>query len=309
MRHRNLHERLRSLERNLGSSTLSLRLGRRTIELVGLDASLAADLERRWGGFVVAQSGAPADCVVRFHRGGAGTWLDHWQPAESYRLETVGEGEQRLVASYHFGIAREEEPATWRVGLSDDPAEPVDRVAENVVRFLAAHLALDDGGFALHSAGVLRDGRAYHLAGPSRAGKTTASKLIDGAESLGDDFGMIVREGSRWWTPALPFDNAEQVGERPSSGLYPLVGVWRVHQAEQTYTKAAGKLEASAALMSCAAFAWAMPERADELLDHVRSFAAQGLFGQLHFALGADLWPLLEAGPGVDTGPLEAGSD
>jgi len=293
MQHRSLQERVGSLERNLGSASLCLRLGRRTIDLGGLDGPLVADLKQRWGGFTTPRDAVPADCSILFYKGGPDTWLDHWEPGESYRMEAVGDGEHRMVASYHFGIERGDEPSTWRVGISDEPDEPLPRIVENVVRFLAAHLALDDGGFALHSAGVLRDGRAFHLAGPSRAGKSTAARLVAGAESLGDDFGMIVRDETGWLSPALPFDNTERVEGRPSSGVYPVAGVWRVHQASETEVKEAGELAAGTALISCAAFAWALPERAVELLDHVRSFVAQGLFRHLDVALGSDLWPHL----------------
>jgi len=309
MQHLTHHERLSSLERNLGSTSLSLRLGRRTIDLEGLDAPLAADMQRRWGGFVVAQDGTPPDRSIRFYRGGSGTWLDHWEPGESYRVEAVGNEKRPLIASYHFGIQRGDEPSTWRVGISDDPDEPLPRIIENVVRVLVAHLALDDGGFALHSAGVLRDGKAFHLAGPSRAGKSTASKLVSGAESLGDDFGIIVRDETGWVSPALPFDNSQRVEGRPSSGVYPLAGVWRVHQAAETHVEQARELAASAELISCAAFAWALPERADELLDHVRSFVAEGLFARLYVALGSDLWPHLSAGLPPGSGVELPGSD
>jgi hypothetical protein len=291
-----LHERLRSLDRVHGPAQLGLRLGGRQIELEQLDAGLVRELERRWGGFVVPARSRAADLTVRFFRGGPGTWLERWQPGERYRLESVGHDDERVVASYHFGLAREGQRATWRAGLSDDPAEPPARIVENLIRFLAAHLALDDGGFALHAAGILREGRAYLLAGPSRAGKSTAARLVPQAESLGDDYGMVVREGQRWLCPALPFDNSECVRDRPTSGVYPLAGVWRLQQAEATRAESVHKLGASARLLACAAFAWAMPERNGELLDHVRSLVEAGLFRDLQFQRDADLWPHLSGG-------------
>ena len=296
MQDRTFHERIRSLEENLGSSSLRLRLGRRTIDLEGLDESLAAEMRRRWGGFVEDPDAGTRDQSVRFYRAGSETWIDHWAPGESYRVEAVGDEQHPLIASYHFCIERGNDPSIWRIGLSDDPDEPRPRIVENAVRVISTHLALDDGGFALHSACVLREGKAFHLAGPSNAGKSTASRLVSGAKSLGDDFGLIVRDESGWSSPALPFDNSERVESRPSSGFHPVAGVWRVHQADESRVEEPQGLVAGAELLSCAAFAWALPERSDELLEHVRSFAADGLFRRLYVALGRDLWPYLAAG-------------
>jgi hypothetical protein len=259
------------------------------IDLDGLDESLAADLQRRWGGFVVERPATPPDLAVRFGGGGPGTWLERWKPGEVYRIEASGGDEDRVVASYHFALERRVGETFWRAGISADPQEPLPRIAENVVRFLVAHLALDLGGFAMHAAGVLHEGRAVLFAGPSRAGKSTAAKLVRGAQSLGDDYGLVVRTGDGWSSPAVPFDNSERVENRPSSGSHPVAAVWRLHQSDETRVEHPLGLAASAGLISCAAFAWAMPERSGELLDHVRSFAEQGLFHELYFTRDADL--------------------
>jgi len=299
MQQRVLHERLHSLDRNLGGSRLTLLLGRHRIDLEGLDQGLAAALERRWGDFVVTDPGVPASHTARFFRGGEGTWLERWSPGEAYRIEALDDEASRLVASYHFALARGGGPRDWKIGITDSPEEPRDRLVENSVRFLAAHLALDAGGFAMHSAGLLREGRAFLFAGPSRAGKSTASKLVANSLGLGDDFGMIVRGDAGWESPAVPFDNTELVQDRPSSGQYPVAGVWRLHHAAETRVESAAGVRATASLTGCAAFAWAMPERADELLDHVRRFVDQGRFHHLFFTRDAELWPHLANSAGV----------
>jgi hypothetical protein len=293
MRDTDLHERLGSLEQPLGSSRLSLLIGLRRIDLCGLDRELAESLQKRWGGFVVEAPAVAPSCTARFFRAGPETWLDRWAPGEVYRIEPRGDAQDRLVASYHFALQRAPGASDWRVGVTDDPDERRDRIVDNVARFLAAHLALDDGGFAMHAAGLLREGRAYLFAGPSRAGKSTASRLVAMAQSLGDDFGAVVRGEAGWMSPAVPFDNSERVSGRPSTGLYPVAGIWRLNQALTTRVESGEGVLPGAALISCAAFAWAMPERADELLENVRRFVGQGLFHELFFTRDADLWPHL----------------
>jgi len=288
---------MRSLDRSLGRSRLSLFLGRQRIDLEGLDGDLAESLRRRWGGFVVDAPSGPQCCTARFFRAGPGTWLERWAPGEVYRIEPLGDADHRLVASYHFAMTREAGPSNWKIGVSDEPEERRDRLVDNAVRFLAANLALDDGGFALHAAGILRGRDAHLFAGPSRAGKSTASRLVAGAQSLGDDFGSVVRGDSGWLSPAVPFDNTEHVAGRPSGGIFPVRGIWRLHQAPATRVESDQGIRATAALTACAAFAWAMPERAGELLEHVRQFVEDGLFHHLYFTRDAELGPYLGDGP------------
>jgi len=151
-------------------------------------------------------------------------------------------------------------------------------------------VALDHGGFAMHSAGVLHDLRAYVYAGPSRSCKSTAVKASAPARSLGDDFGIVVPGAEGWRTPAVPFDGSEQIGSDAPTDLYPVAAIWRLYHSDGVRVEHPSTLFAPASLMSCVAFPWAYPERAGELLDHVRRFLDEATFGHLEFAVDSNLY-------------------
>jgi hypothetical protein len=187
-----------------------------------------------------------------------------------------------------------DDPASWRAGLAITDAEPPARIVENLVRYLIARLCVRDGGFALHAAGVLRDGRAHLFAGPSRSGKTTAVGLSPGT-SLGDDFSIVVDTTEGWRTTAVPFDNLERPPESPPTGWIPVAAIWRLERSAETAVRVPAAVQAASSLMASATFPWAMPDLTDAMLEHVRHFVSTSVFGILSFTKESDFWPLIES--------------
>ncbi len=287
------YARMQGARRAFGDGSRTLMIGQSPILIEGLDRSRSAELGRRWGGFLRRTAPAPASVTVRLFCGGPGVWLDEPRPGENYRVELVSAGAERLVSSYHFAIAAGPGPRAWSVAITDDPSEPLERILDNVLRFVVAHLAASSGGFALHAAGVLRDGRAYLFAGPSRAGKSTVLRLLGPETSLGDDLALVLPDGERWSAPALPFDNSERAPAQPPPGLYPVAGIWRLYQSTTTRVERPAPDRAIASLVGCAAQPWTMPELSQALLAQAGSYVARGGFHHLHFTRDAELWSVL----------------
>lgn len=282
---------LRALERMLGDEQRILAVGERRIRIEGLDRNLADSLERRWGGFLEREG--RADLALRVFRSPGGGWLEPSRPGEPYRVEAQGDAGSRVIVSYNFALCEDAEPLAWRLAVRGQDVEPLDRALENAVRYLAARLGVEAGGFALHGAGVLHHGRAWIFAGPSRSGKTTAVALAAPAVSLGDDFALVLPGEGGWRASALPFDNSERAPEDPPRGSFPLAGIWRLHKSETTWVERPSRRLALASLMGCAAFPWALPEFSEELLGHLHRYVESGRFEILHFTRTAALWPVL----------------
>jgi len=285
-----LQDRLQRQATTLGDETRTLILGSRAIRIEGLDAPLARRLESRWGGFLSRSSAARSRATVRLLRAGADLWLDAPSQGEIYRIEALNEPPDRVVASYHFAIGADAAQGAWRVGITDQADEPIERIVENAVRHVAARVATEDGGFAMHSAGVARNGRAWLFAGPSRAGKSTAVRLSAPATSLGDDFGLVLPGDAGWVAPALPFDNSEQVEHEPPDGELSVAGIWRLYQSPEIRVEDPPHGLAVASLMGCVAFPWTLPEFADGLLERVERFVSEGRFHHLHFNATEPFW-------------------
>jgi hypothetical protein len=285
-----LHARLLGLDRPRGQVTRLLRIGEMVIAIEGLDDALAGTLDRRWGAFLERRDGERPDITVRIFRASTAAWLVSEQPAEPYRLEAINDTAHRVIVSYHFALCAEDDPRVWRMALAEQGREPLGRVVENGVRYMVARLAIEHGGFAIHGAGVLREGLAYIFAGPSRSGKTTAVALAEPSISLGDDFALVVPREGEWLAPALPFDNSERIEHEPPGGLHTVRGIWRLHQATAMRVERPITSLAVASLMGCTAFSWALPELSGTLLERVRQFVLSGRFAHLHFSRDGDLW-------------------
>lgn len=283
--------RLTGLKEPRGGEARDLRVGSWVVRIEGLDRRLGGQLDQRWGPFVGPVQGDPATLVLRIVDAGEEGWLPGPDgPGELYRMEPRGDADARVIVSYNFALGRVPGgESDWSLAITRGTLEPTGRLLENAVRFLLATVALDHGGFAMHSAGVLHDLRAYVYAGPSRSGKSTAVKASAPARSLGDDFGIVVPGEEGWRTPAVPFDGSEQIGSDAPTGLYPVAAIWRLYHSEGVRVEHPSTLVAPASLMSCVAFPWAYPERAGELLDHVRRFLDEATFGHLEFAVDSNL--------------------
>jgi hypothetical protein len=290
-----LHTRLLGLERPRGERQRLLRIGDMEIGIEGLDDELAEALDSRWGGFVHRQGGERPDYTLRLIQDSTAAWLTAERQAELYRLEAVNDTAHRVIVSYHFAMCAEDDPRIWKLAMADQDREPPGRVVENGVRYLMARLAIERGGFAMHGAGVLREGLAYLFAGPSRSGKTTAVSLAAPAVSMGDDFALVVPGDGGWRAPAVPFDNSEMADRRPPSGLHEVAGIWRLHQADEMRIERPIAGLAVASLMGCTAFSWTLPELSGALLEQVKAFVLEGRFAHLHFSREGDLWKLLLA--------------
>ena len=270
----------------------TLRIGPLTIGLRGLTEPWAAVVDGRFGGFVERDAATPFDVDVEVTPRASERMLDPWVPGEAYRIEAEREGGTLAVRSYHFALGRTA-AGPWHLAIDDAGREPAGRIIENALRYVVAHLAIERGGFAMHGAGVRRDGRAWIFAGPSRSGKTTAVSLSHPCESLGDDFAVVLPDGGGWGVPAVPFDNAEVAPRDPVRGLVPLAGIRRLIQSSEHAVDRPAPSIAQASLLACAAFPWAFPGMEDRLADAVGRVAAAGLFAHLRFARDPGFWPVL----------------
>lgn len=296
-----LIRRFQQADRAAGACNRDLVLGDVAFRFTGLTERQAGALERWWGPYLLPDAGLAVERTIEVTDGGKGVWLGEPKAGELYRVEPRLDGKSVIAMSYGFAVGRLS-GERWRLALDSAGTEPAPQSIENATRWLAARMAVDRGGFALHSAGVLREGRAWLFTGPSGAGKTTAVRLSEAEASLGDDFGLLLPGASGgWFTPPLPFDNAPEIRDRPAEGTYPVAGVWRLFQDDGVHVEPRTGLLAATSLSSCAALPFAMPDLAGPLLDQIGRFCDDGLFGHLHFGLEGGFWEALRnSARGVD---------
>jgi hypothetical protein len=111
------------------------------------------------------------------------------------------------------------EDGTWRLERGDFRAEWDPRVGrgrilqavspyaiDSVLRIVHTLIQAPEGGFLLHGASAIRNGRAFLFSGVSGAGKTTISRLAPpDAVLLTDEISYVRRDGEGYWACGTPF--------------------------------------------------------------------------------------------------------
>ena len=92
-----------------------------------------------------------------------------------------------------------------------------------VLRIVHSLILARQGGFLVHAASAIRDGKAFLFSGVSGAGKTTISRLAPpDAKLLTDEISYVRREGNRYLACGTPFaGELARVGENQSRPYQP----------------------------------------------------------------------------------------
>ncbi len=177
-----------------------------------------------------------------------------------------------LAAS--FSTAGGEGTAVLASAEFDSPV----RAAENIMRVATAWLALKRGGLLIHSASIVRDGRAYLFFGQSGSGKSTLSESSRRGQVVSDDLTLLLPgPGGSSEVVGAPFRGTYAGGD-PVVGRYPVAAAFRLRKCAGDEEAVVEPLGPSAAMGGAIANA---PFVADQL--HARP----DLFASLEKVLGS----------------------
>lgn len=136
-------------------------------------------------------------------------------------------------------------------GEGELEAAPNEQCLDAFLRTLLSALLARSGGLMLHSAGLLRDGRAWLFPGVSGAGKSTLSRLAAGAgaEVVSDEINLLRFEKGRPVLYGSPFWGEMRAEGRP--GRWALAGICLPRKAAAHVMQDCPSGEAFRALMRC----------------------------------------------------------
>jgi len=90
---------------------------------------------------------------------------------------------------------------------------------DSVLRILHTLIQASEGGFLLHGASAIRDGRAFLFSGVSGVGKTTISSLAPpDSVLLTDEISYVRREGERYMACGTPLCRRTRAAGRECGG-------------------------------------------------------------------------------------------
>ena len=197
-------------------------------------AGIISILKRRYGAFACGARGA-----ARFGVTAAAGKAYPFTPrvlAEGGRLE-IRRGDFMAEAG--------------RGGRGELRAAPSEQCLDAFLRSLLSHGLLRRGGLMLHSAGLVKGGRAYLFPGKSGAGKSTLSKLAQarGAEVISDEINLLLPSGGGWRVFGSPFWGEMRSAGRQAS--WPLGGIRLLKKAGRDRLVPCGRGELLKALLRC----------------------------------------------------------
>ena len=192
-----------------GPHDVAVEIGGMPIVLRTGDAEFRALLEKRYAGFVRrpdAASFALDVDVVRPDR----------QICEEEELEVWNDGGL-------WRLERGDFQAEWdpRVGQGRLAQGVSPYAIDSVLRIVHSLIQAQAGGFLLHGASAIRNGKAFLFSGVSGAGKTTISSLIpkDGV-LLTDEISYVRRDGEAYRACGTPFaGELARLGENASAPI------------------------------------------------------------------------------------------
>lgn len=203
--------------------TMVVDIGELPVRLNTTDDALIALLERRYAGFL--DSTTP--------------------PVFEFDVSVVPpgtfEGDADLFVRAHEGrwmLDRGDFRAEWdprsRRGSIRQTLNPY--AADSVLRIVHTLVLSTEGGFLLHAASAIRNGRAFVFAGPSGAGKTTMARLAPADVTLlTDEISYVRKTPAGYVAYGTPF--AGELGESGDRVSAPLAAIYRLEQAPDTHVE------------------------------------------------------------------------
>lgn len=170
-----------------------VEIGGLPIGLRTSDSGFAAMLRKRYGHFV--REDAPVRCELEIET------VAPQQITLDDDVTVTRSGKDWLVQRGDF-------QALWkpaeRRGTVRQTANPYS--IDAVIRIIHSLELANEGGFLLHAASAIRNGKAFAFSGVSGAGKTTISRLAPGDVTLlTDEISYIRREGNGYRAFGTPF--------------------------------------------------------------------------------------------------------
>jgi len=212
-----------------------------TIEIGGIPIFLRTDdedfrrlIEDRYAGFVNA-SAEPA-CRLQIHL----------HPPVGNMPGDVRVSRSGSVWGIERGDFTAEFDAQSRRGWVRQSANPYSLDA--VMRIMHSLVLAEEGGFLLHAASAVRNGRAFVFAGVSGAGKTTMSRLVPpDATLLTDEISYIRRSRNAYYAHGTPFTG--ELNRAGANVKAPLATLYFLEKGPDNRIVAASQSDAAHALI------------------------------------------------------------
>ncbi len=285
-----------------GSFSTRIEVSGIAVEFEGLPDDLAAPMAQAYGPYLSARSGAGAPLRTE----ALAAPVDYFLPPrfteqwEIYRVLTVFDNGVFRSVSYRLAAWFDVKRRRGQIAIGRGDADPLPRAMDNFLRSAMAWLALEQDGFFLHGASIVRNGLCYLFYGPSGAGKSTLAAMSDEGRVISDDLTLILRRPEGLVAAGGPFCGPYGEGE-PLVGTFPVAGFYRLRKDETTCVRPDDGA-CFADLLGNLPFVVDQMPRHPEILDQIRRLVGNTPLRYLHFRKDESFWPAVDGDDRVSSG-------
>ena len=259
---------------------LSIEIGGMAIALRSHDPSFRRLIENRYEGFV----GTSPSSQFEFD-------IDLYEPSESApaddELEVTIEAGEWLLRRGDFRARWNPDASHGQIRQSCPPY-----AIDCVLRIVHTLILARQGGFLVHAASAIRNGKAFLFSGVSGAGKTTISRLAPpDATLLTDEVSYVRREGNQYVACGTPFaGELARVGKNQTA---PLSALFLLEKGLQNSIEPIGPTEAIQRLLRNILFFADDPELVKLVFQSACEFARFVPIHRLVFVPDQRVWDVI----------------
>jgi hypothetical protein len=268
---------VQELTTTLTRAEITIEIGGVPVRVHSTDTSFLEMLERRYAGFA--------------------TWGGRAEFDFDIELAEPGSADEDLRVTWDSGL--------WRVERGDfaavfDPHSRRGRIRQSpnpysidaVFRILHTLLLAKEGGFLLHAASAIRNGKAFVFAGVSGAGKTTIASLAPpNVTLLTDEISYISKDGNRYLAFGTPFTgDLGKLGENVSA---PIAALYLLEKGPQNRAAPVTAAEAIPAFLANVLFFAEDPKLVRSVFHSACEFVGQVPIRRLTFLPDSRVWEML----------------
>ncbi len=254
-----------------------VEIGRIPIALSTSDEGFLDLLRQRYDGFL---SSSRPECELEFD-------VTRTGPASDDDVRVQRDGAEWLIERGDFDARWDPRTGRGRVRQNANPY-----ALDSVLRILHSLILAERGGFLLHAASAICDGRAYLFSGVSGAGKTTMTRLAPADVTLLTDEISYLRPGAGGYAAfGTPF--AGELARAGENCTAPVAALFFLEKGQENRIDELSSAEAVRRLMRNVLFFAEDKGLVEKLLSTACDFAARVPIRRLTFYPDARVWDLV----------------
>ena len=263
--------------------SLVIEIGGMPVRVHTTDPGFLDMLQERYSGFVTSSEQPERQAEIEFD-------IDLTPACFADPNAVVSVSEHQGRWTLERGDFRAEWNPAARTGWIRQTANPYS--IDAVLRIVHTLVLARQGGFLLHSASAIRNGKAFLFAGVSEAGKTTISRLAPpDATLLTDEISYVRKHDSGYVAYGTPFTGElAKLGENVSA---PVTALYLLAKGSENRIDALAPAEATRSLLANLLF-FAEDEELVQMIFHSAfDFVSRIPVSRLTFVPDARVWELI----------------